>query len=105
MEKPNIKEYSNTPLLNGKKYPLWNIMMDVELTAHGLKDICSSEIASNADSTTIRNWNCLNGKAVHLILSRIHPTLLVSFVDTHFKKHKSTRAKNQQQICITHSTK
>ncbi|MBW0473101.1 hypothetical protein O181_012816 [Austropuccinia psidii MF-1] len=82
MEKPNIKEYSNTPLLDGKNYPLWNIMMDVELTARGLKDICDSEIPSNADIATISNGNRLNGEAVHLIISRIHPTLLVSFVDT-----------------------
>ncbi|MBW0465814.1 hypothetical protein O181_005529 [Austropuccinia psidii MF-1] len=56
--------------------------MDVELTERGHKDICSSEIAANADSKTISNWNRLNGEAVHLILSRIHPTLLVIFVDT-----------------------
>ncbi|MBW0557947.1 hypothetical protein O181_097662 [Austropuccinia psidii MF-1] len=57
-------------------------MMDVELTAQGLKDICGSQISSNADSTTISNWDFLNGKAVHLISRRIHPTLLVSFVET-----------------------
>ncbi|MBW0524372.1 hypothetical protein O181_064087 [Austropuccinia psidii MF-1] len=82
MEKPNIKEYSNTPLLDTKNYPLWNIMMYVELTEQGLKDICGSEIASNSDITTIRNWNRPNGKPFHRILSIIHPTLLVNFVDT-----------------------
>ncbi|MBW0510389.1 hypothetical protein O181_050104 [Austropuccinia psidii MF-1] len=82
MDKPFIpRENSSTRLLDGKNYPLWNIMMEVELTAKGLCKTCDSVIAPNADATTINNWNRINGEAVHLILSRIHPTLLVSLVD------------------------
>ncbi|MBW0463295.1 hypothetical protein O181_003010 [Austropuccinia psidii MF-1] len=76
-----LKEARNVPVLDGQNFPLWNIMMDVELTARGVCEICYSELQPDANATTTRNWNRINGKEVHLILRRVHPNLLISLVD------------------------
>ncbi|MBW0534006.1 hypothetical protein O181_073721 [Austropuccinia psidii MF-1] len=104
MDKPYIpRDNISTQLLDGKSYPLWNIMMEVELPAKGLCKTCDSVLAPNADATTINNWNQINGEAVHLILSRIHPTLLVSLVDNLTSKNAKALLNNINNKFTSHT--
>ncbi|MBW0563817.1 hypothetical protein O181_103532 [Austropuccinia psidii MF-1] len=75
------KEANHVPILEGKNFPLWNILIKVELAARGLKEICNSDGPPNSDPITISNWNKLNIEAVQLLLSRLHPDIIVTVVD------------------------
>ncbi|MBW0510656.1 hypothetical protein O181_050371 [Austropuccinia psidii MF-1] len=68
-------------MLDGKNFSLWRILIDVELSARGLCDICNSDLPPSSDSITISNWNQSNIEAVQLILSRLHLEIIVSVID------------------------
>ncbi|MBW0482496.1 hypothetical protein O181_022211 [Austropuccinia psidii MF-1] len=72
---------NHVPILDGLNYPLWSILIDVELSACGLRDVCSSELSPTSDPSVIGNWNQLNVEAVQLILSRLHPKIIVTVVN------------------------
>ncbi|MBW0495292.1 hypothetical protein O181_035007 [Austropuccinia psidii MF-1] len=55
--------------------------MDVNLTERELFKLCASELLSNADATTNRDWNKINGKVVQLIIRTLHKDLLSSLSD------------------------
>ncbi|MBW0537695.1 hypothetical protein O181_077410 [Austropuccinia psidii MF-1] len=78
---PDKKETNHIPILDGKNFPLWSILIDVELSAQGLCDICNSDLSPGANAITTNNWNQSNIKAVQLILSKLHPEVIVSVVD------------------------
>ncbi|MBW0534369.1 hypothetical protein O181_074084, partial [Austropuccinia psidii MF-1] len=70
-----------TPILDGKNFPLGSILIDVELLARGLCDICNSDLFPGGNAITTNNWNQSNIEAVQLILSKLHPEVIVSVVD------------------------
>ncbi|MBW0495077.1 hypothetical protein O181_034792 [Austropuccinia psidii MF-1] len=72
---------SHVPVLDGQNYPLWSILIDIELSARGLWDVCSSELCPTTDASVINNWNQLSFEAVQLILSRLHPEIIVTGVN------------------------
>ncbi|MBW0534709.1 hypothetical protein O181_074424 [Austropuccinia psidii MF-1] len=81
MPERSIREVNHVPILNGQNYPLWSILIEVELSARGLRDVCSSDLSPGADALTVNNWNQLNVEAVQLILSRLHPEIIITVVD------------------------
>ncbi|MBW0539753.1 hypothetical protein O181_079468 [Austropuccinia psidii MF-1] len=76
------REVNHVPILEGKNFPLWNIVINVKLSSRRLAEICNSDGPPNSDSITINNWNKLNIKAVQLILSRLHPDIIITVVDS-----------------------
>ncbi|MBW0485030.1 hypothetical protein O181_024745 [Austropuccinia psidii MF-1] len=78
---------NHVPVLDGRNYPLWSILIDVELSARGLWDVCSSELSPTSDPSVIGNWNQLNVEAVQLILSRLHPEIIVMVVNANTVKN------------------
>ncbi|MBW0542511.1 hypothetical protein O181_082226 [Austropuccinia psidii MF-1] len=81
MPEKSGKDANHVPILDGRNFPLWSILIDVELSARGLRDICSSDLSPTSDPAVISNWNQLNIEAVQLILSRLHPEIIVTIVD------------------------
>ncbi|MBW0522314.1 hypothetical protein O181_062029 [Austropuccinia psidii MF-1] len=78
---PEKKETNHIPILDGKNFPLWSILIDVELSARGLCNICNSDPSPGADAITANNLNQSNIEEVQLILSKLHPEVIVSVVD------------------------
>ncbi|MBW0542269.1 hypothetical protein O181_081984 [Austropuccinia psidii MF-1] len=78
---------NHVPVLDGRNYPLWSILIDVELSARGLRDVCSAELSPKTDPSVINNWNQLNVEAVQLILSRLHPKIIVTIVNANTVKN------------------
>ncbi|MBW0537463.1 hypothetical protein O181_077178 [Austropuccinia psidii MF-1] len=64
-----------------KKISLWSILIDVELSTRGLCHICNPDLPPSSDAPTISNWNQSIFEAVELLLSRLHPQIIVSVVD------------------------
>ncbi|MBW0477528.1 hypothetical protein O181_017243 [Austropuccinia psidii MF-1] len=84
------KETNHILILDGKNFPLWSILIDVELSARGLRNIVSSDLSPSSDTLTINNWNQSNIKAVQLILSKLHHEVIISVVDgLTFKNEKA----------------
>ncbi|MBW0483910.1 hypothetical protein O181_023625 [Austropuccinia psidii MF-1] len=81
MPERSIKDINHVPILNGQNFPLWSILIQVELSARGLREVCSSDLSPGSDALTISNWNQLNVEAVKLILSRLHPEIIITVVD------------------------
>ncbi|MBW0501420.1 hypothetical protein O181_041135 [Austropuccinia psidii MF-1] len=77
---------SHIPVLDGQNYPLRSILINVELSARGLWDVCSSELSPTSDPSVIGNWNQLNVEAVQLILSRLYPKIIVTVVNANTVK-------------------
>ncbi|MBW0562210.1 hypothetical protein O181_101925 [Austropuccinia psidii MF-1] len=75
------KETNHIPILDGKNFPLWSILIDVKLSSRGLRDIVNSDLSPSSDALTINNWNQSNIEAVQLILSKLHPEVIISVVD------------------------
>ncbi|MBW0534844.1 hypothetical protein O181_074559 [Austropuccinia psidii MF-1] len=69
--------------------PTANVLADFLTNAHGLRDICSSELSPISDPSVIRNWKKLNVEAVQLILSRLHPKIIVMVVNANTVKMPS----------------
>ncbi|MBW0526733.1 hypothetical protein O181_066448 [Austropuccinia psidii MF-1] len=78
---------NHVPVLEGRNYPLWSILINVELSAPELWDVCSSELSPTTDPSVINNWNQLNVEAVQLILSRLHPEIIVTVVNANTVKN------------------
>ncbi|MBW0590916.1 hypothetical protein O181_130631 [Austropuccinia psidii MF-1] len=81
MPEKSGKDANHVPILDGKNFPLWSLLIDVELSARGLRDVPSSELSPTSDPEVISNWNQLNIEAGHLILSRLNPEIIVTVVD------------------------
>ncbi|MBW0473975.1 hypothetical protein O181_013690 [Austropuccinia psidii MF-1] len=75
------REINHAPILDGQNFPLWSILIEVELSAQGLWEVCSSDSSPGADALTVSNWNQLNVEAVQLILRRLHPEIIITVVD------------------------
>ncbi|MBW0490979.1 hypothetical protein O181_030694 [Austropuccinia psidii MF-1] len=56
-------------------------MMDVELSARGLREVCHSDTPPSSDPLTLIEWNQANIEAVQLILSHLHQEIIISIVD------------------------
>ncbi|MBW0564239.1 hypothetical protein O181_103954 [Austropuccinia psidii MF-1] len=80
-KKPLINQTSHIPILDGPNYTLWSIMMDVELSARGLREVCHSDTPRSSDPSTLIEWNQANIEAVQLILSHLHQEIIISIVD------------------------
>ncbi|MBW0548921.1 hypothetical protein O181_088636 [Austropuccinia psidii MF-1] len=63
------RDINHVPILEGKNFPLSNILIEVKLSARGLREICNSDGPPNSDPITINNWNKLNLEAIQLILN------------------------------------
>ncbi|MBW0469568.1 hypothetical protein O181_009283 [Austropuccinia psidii MF-1] len=75
------RDINHVPILEGKNFPIWNILLKVKLSARGLREIRNSDGPPNSDPITINNWNKLNLEAIQLILSRPHPDIIATVVD------------------------
>ncbi|MBW0518873.1 hypothetical protein O181_058588 [Austropuccinia psidii MF-1] len=75
------RDINHIPILEGKNFPLWNILIEVILSARGLREICNSDGPPNPNPITINNWSKLNLEAIQLILSRLHPDIIVTVGD------------------------
>ncbi|MBW0481408.1 hypothetical protein O181_021123 [Austropuccinia psidii MF-1] len=73
---------NHVPILDCQNLPLWSIFINVELSVHGLWDVCSLDLSPTADPSTISSWNQLNVEAVQLILRRLHPEIIVTIVNS-----------------------
>ncbi|MBW0473460.1 hypothetical protein O181_013175 [Austropuccinia psidii MF-1] len=80
-EKPTTSQISHIPILDGRNYTLWSIMMDVKLSARGLGKVCHSKVPPSTDPSSFSAWNQANIEAVQLILSRLHQEIIISIVD------------------------
>ncbi|MBW0584000.1 hypothetical protein O181_123715 [Austropuccinia psidii MF-1] len=80
-EKPLLNHTSHILILDGCNYTLWSIMMDVELSARGIRKVCHSDTPPSSDPSTLIEWNQANIEAVQLILSRLHQEIIISIVD------------------------
>ncbi|MBW0527266.1 hypothetical protein O181_066981 [Austropuccinia psidii MF-1] len=80
-EKPLLNNTSHIPILDGHNYTLWSIMMDVELSARGLREFCHSDTPLSSDPSKLIEWNQDNIEVVQLILSRLHQEIIISIVD------------------------
>ncbi|MBW0503185.1 hypothetical protein O181_042900 [Austropuccinia psidii MF-1] len=78
---------NHVPVLDGQNYPAWSLPINVELSAHGLRDICSSEISPKTDHSVISNRNQLNMEEVQLILSRLQPEIIVTVLKANTVKN------------------
>ncbi|MBW0498454.1 hypothetical protein O181_038169 [Austropuccinia psidii MF-1] len=78
---------NHPPVIDGQNYPVWSILIDIELSACGLRDVCRSELSPTTDFTVINNWNQLNVEAVQLMLSRLHPEIIVTVVNSNTVKN------------------
>ncbi|MBW0535804.1 hypothetical protein O181_075519 [Austropuccinia psidii MF-1] len=87
MPEKSGRDFNHVPILDGRNFPLWSLLIDVELSAHGLREICSSELSPTSDPAVISNWNQLNIEAVQLILSKLHPEIIVTVVDSNTVKN------------------
>ncbi|MBW0500289.1 hypothetical protein O181_040004 [Austropuccinia psidii MF-1] len=82
MSEREVREFNHVPILEGRTFPLCNIFIEVKLSARVLRGICNSDGPPNYDPITINNWNKLNMEAIKLNLSRLHPEIIVTVVDT-----------------------
>ncbi|MBW0576850.1 hypothetical protein O181_116565 [Austropuccinia psidii MF-1] len=80
-EKPLTSQISHIPILDGCNYTLWSIMMNVKLSARGLRKVCHSDVPSSTDPSSLSAWNQANIEAVQLILSQLHQEIIISIVD------------------------
>ncbi|MBW0538152.1 hypothetical protein O181_077867 [Austropuccinia psidii MF-1] len=80
-EKPLTSQISHIPILDGRNYTLWSIMMDVKLSARGLCKVCHSDVPSGADPSSLSAWNQANSDAIQLISSQLHQEIIISIVD------------------------
>ncbi|MBW0526657.1 hypothetical protein O181_066372 [Austropuccinia psidii MF-1] len=78
---------NHLPILDGRNFPLWSILINVELSARGLCEVCSLDLSPTTDPSTISSWKQLNVEAVQLILSRLHPKIIVTVVNANTVKN------------------
>ncbi|MBW0548813.1 hypothetical protein O181_088528 [Austropuccinia psidii MF-1] len=81
MPEKSRRDVNHVPILDGRNFPRWSLLIDIELSARGLREICSSELSPTSDPAVISNWNKLNIEAVQLILSKFHPEIIITVVD------------------------
>ncbi|MBW0478763.1 hypothetical protein O181_018478 [Austropuccinia psidii MF-1] len=78
---------NHVPILDGQNFPLWSILINIELSARVLHEVCSLDLSSTAYPSTISSWNQLNVEAVQLILRRLHPEIIFTVVNANTVKN------------------
>ncbi|MBW0498750.1 hypothetical protein O181_038465 [Austropuccinia psidii MF-1] len=81
-ERPNKKEMSSIPILNGTNYSKWYLRMRFLLCSKDLLDVCEKAIGQDATPSAINRWTKLSFKAITTITSRINSRVFLEVINS-----------------------
>ncbi|MBW0511207.1 hypothetical protein O181_050922 [Austropuccinia psidii MF-1] len=81
-ERPNKKETSSIPILDGTNYSEWYLRMRFLLRSKDLLDVCKKAIGQDATPSAINQWTKLSFEAITTITSRINRRVFLEVINS-----------------------
>ncbi|MBW0477675.1 hypothetical protein O181_017390 [Austropuccinia psidii MF-1] len=81
-DRPNKKETSSIPILDGTNYSKWYLRMHFLLRSKDLLDVCEKVIGQDATPSTINRWTKLSFEAIPTITSRINCRVFLEVINS-----------------------
>ncbi|MBW0460650.1 hypothetical protein O181_000365 [Austropuccinia psidii MF-1] len=81
-DRPNKKETSSIPILDGTNYSEWYLRMCFLLCSKDLLDVCEKDIRQDATPSVINQWTKLSFEAITTITSRINCRVFLEVINS-----------------------
>ncbi|MBW0489288.1 hypothetical protein O181_029003 [Austropuccinia psidii MF-1] len=81
-ERPNEKETSSIPILDGTNYSEWYLSMRFLLRSKDLLDVCEKAIGQDTTPSAINRWTKLSFEAITTITSRINRRVFLEVINS-----------------------